>query len=661
MNFFRNGLVVATLCLASAWAADPEASALLSLTKATELRADKLANAAVLQDLPPNANVRLISIEGGWALVELTELGGLDRKTSNRLIGWVRASSLNLKSAASAASRMASGREIVGNTALTLGVRALPVRSNRHALIIGISTYADPATPKLPGVKIDRESATQMARSMQVPQANIQYLQDSDASGDGIRDALQALTERVQDGDRVFIHFSGHGTRYPDPNSGNCTEALLAYDGGQSGLISNREMANMLAGITNKTDKLFVMYDACHSGGVAQAASILRTRGITTDSDEGALRPKFVSSSEECARPVNVKTRNLLVEAVTTGALPQDIIHLSASRDNEISFDDEAKGGLATQYMRDCMLRDAKDLDKSGSISMDEIRQCAQEKINRRMSTSDTYKPHNLVLSGNTEFVPAWFSQVSLAQLVSSVPLAIVKPDSGISTAASPVPPVAVALVDPTPVSPMLSPVPVTVSVSTPAPTSPSPTVAVAAAASLTGQQALQQMFAQRDAKRRIQVKLNQPNLYIGKDALDFSVQSDKAGYVYIALAGSDNESVYLLFPNDLDLSNKIEAGQKIQLPRPNWRLKAGGPAGTDSLLVVVADAPRDTSKLGATKAGPFMLSLNDAQGRAQLGALFTTSQAGGDTQCSSAEARKNVALCSDAFGAVLLSVEEKP
>ena len=168
-------------------------------------------------------------------------------------------------------------------------------------------------------------------------------------------------------------------------------------------------------------------------------------------------------------------------------------------------------------------------------------------------------------------------------------------------------------------------------------------------------------MYAQRDAKRRVQVSLGRKSLTIGKDALDLSVQSDKAGYLYVALAGSDNQSVYLLFPNDLDLGNKIEAGQKIQLPRANWRVKAGGPAGTDNLLVVVTDAPRDTSKLGASKAGPFVMSLNDANGRAQLGALLTTSQAGGSTQCSGSAARKNANLCSDAFGAVLLSIEEKP
>jgi hypothetical protein len=60
-------------------------------------------------------------------------------------------------------------------------------------------------------------------------------------------------------------------------------------------------------------------------------------------------------------------------------------VHISASRDNEVSFDDELKGGLATQFMRDCMLRDAKDLDGSGALSVDEIRQCAQEKVEKRM------------------------------------------------------------------------------------------------------------------------------------------------------------------------------------------------------------------------------------------------------------------------------------
>ena len=585
----------------------------LNVLRATELRADKLATAPVLQSLAAGASIRLLSIEGGWALVETTVPAN---KTGRIMSGWVRASTVNWQATASVVSGLASGREASGNSTLTLGVRSLPARINRHALIIGLSRYADPATPSLPGARIDKQSATQMAQAMQVPLSNIRYLQDEQATSSHIRQALQELTDKVQDGDRVFIHYSGHGTRYNDPAVGGCVEALMAYEGGHSSLITNREMADMLKTITNKTDKLFVMYDACHSGGVVKAASSVRTRGFGNINDEGLLRPKFASISEECGRPVNIKTRSLMVETAAKGALPQDIIHVSASRDNEISFDDEFKGGLATQFMRDCMLREAKDLDNSGAITMDEIRQCAQGKIDQRMANDATYKPHHLVLNGNSAFVPAWFSKAS-----------------GTELAVAPVVPIAV---------------PVT---ATPAP--------VLAPTPLTGEQALRQMFDQRDAKRRVRVTVGNDKLKIGQDVMDFAVQSDRAGYVYAALAGSDNKSVYLLFPNDLDQNNKIEAGQQLLLPRPTWRIKAGGPAGTDSLLVFVTDAPRDLSPLAARKAGPFVSSLNDAQGRAKLGALMTTSQMVTSQSCKNSGSRTNNLLCSDAYGASMVAVQE--
>ena len=593
-------------------------------------------------------------MEGGWAQVSHDAPGG-------RLFGWVRSSAVNLS----------AGKSAAGDTVASLGVRSLPPRVNRHALIIGISRYADPAIPSLPGARLDRVSATQMATVMQVPASNIQYLQDDQATGDNIRKAVRELTEKVQDGDRVFIHYSGHGTRYKDPTAGGCVEALLAYDGGQSGVITNREMTDLLQSITGKTDKLFVMYDACHSGGLINIPTAMRTRGILNPNDEGVLRPKFASISEECGRPVNVKTRNLMVELSNKGAFPQDIIHISASRDNEISFDDEQKGGLATQYVRDCMLRDAVDLDKSGAISMDEIRQCAQEKINKRMENDVNYKPHNLMLSGNSGFVPAWFSQAQMATSPVMQPMLFTAPATQASMA--PVvkpPPAAVVAVAPTvkppsaavvAVPPVVAqpPAPVVVAVAAPAAPVliiPAPAPVVAA---LTGEQALRQMFDQRDAKRRVQVSMGKTKLKIGQDALDFAVQSDKAGYVYVALAGSDNKSVYMLFPNDLDRDNKIEAGQTLMLPRPNWRVKAGGPAGNDNLLILVTDGPRDLSQLAAAKVGPFVTSLNDADGRAKLGALMSTSRVVTSQACQNNATRKNNPLCSDAYGAFMATVEE--
>ena len=597
-------MVLALLGLLAACAVQAQT---VTALRATEIRADKLPSAPVLSALPAGATLSVIAFEGGWAQITHESAQG-------RLSGWVRASALSLSSAASAASGMVTGRQASGGAVLALGVRSLPARSNRHALIVGISRYADPGTPPLPGARIDRESATQMASAMQVPASNITYLQDEQATGDNIRMALRELTDRVQDGDRVFIHYSGHGTRSRDAATGGCVEALLAYEGGRSAVITNREMASLLQPVTSRADKLFVMVDAGYAGGLDTVPPVMRMRGLANLNDEGLLRPKFASISDECRRPVNVKTRDLMVELNDMGALPQDIIHLSASRDNEVSFDDAQKGGLATQYVRDCMLRDALDLDKSGAISMDEIRQCAQEKINKRMHSDANYKAHHLMLAGNTGFVPAWFSQ---AQIV------------GASVMPRPVPP---------------------------APVAAAPAVAADA---LTGEQALRQMFEQRAAKRRVQLGLSKAQLKIGQDTMDFSVKSDRPGYVYVALAGSDNKSVYLLFPNDLDQDNRIEAGQTLQLPRANWRVTADGPAGNDNLLVLVTDGPRDLNQLAAAKVGPFAASLNDADGRARLGALMSTSRLVTSQACLSSANRKNNPLCSDAFGAAMVALEE--
>ena len=620
-----------------------------SVMRPTEIRAEKLASSAVLVQVNQGATVRITSVEGGWVMVEANSDKG-------RVSGWVRASALNMQAGASVVAGLSSGREAAGNTAVTLGVRNVPPlvpRINRHALIIGVGTYEDPLVPPLPGTKLDKVSATQIAQAMQVPDGNIQYLHDSQATVSNIRTALNNLNDRVQDGDRVFIHYSGHGTRYKDPQAGGCVEALLPYDGMSKGMISNTEMASLLAQITQKTDKLFVMYDACHSGGLVAAAATARTRGIANSNDDGALRPKFAALSEECSKPVNIKTRSLVNEQVNRGALPQDIVHISAARDNEISFDDEQKGGLATQFFRDCMLREAKDLDGSGAISIEEIKQCAQEKINRRMQNDNNFKAHNLVLSGNGNFVPAWFSQ-GVPQ-TANVMTARATPDKpGAQVAVTPAP------VTPTPPPAQQIALATPSTTTTPA-TTQSQTLATSEIKTLSGEDALKQMYDQRNAKRKVRVTLTKDQLVIGKDVLEFSVQSDRAGYVYAALAGSDGKALYMLFPNDLDQNNRIEAGQTLKLPQGKWRIKSSGPVGTNHLLVMVADAPRDLQALSAKKEGPFMTSLNDASGRAQLGALMTSSKAISTAVCQNTVSAKNNPLCSDAYGASLLSIKEVP
>jgi hypothetical protein len=122
-----------------------------------------------------------------------------------------------------------------------------------------------------------------------------------------------------------------------------------------------------------------------------------------------------------------------------------------------------------------------------------------------------------------------------------------------------------------------------------------------------------------------------------------------------VALAGADGNSLYLLFPNELARDNRVRAGQPLSLPGPGWEVVAAGPPGTETLLVMVTDAPRDLSRLAAEKSGPFMKTLLDRQGRARLQELL----AGGTPAAGCGQPGRPA--CSDAFGSALLRVRTVP
>jgi hypothetical protein len=62
---------------------------------------------------------------------------------------------------------------------------------------------------------------------------------------------------------------------------------------------------------------------------------------------------------------------------------------------------------------------------------------------------------------------------------------------------------------------------------------------------------------------------------------------------------------------------------------------------------------------LSKSKAGPFIVSLNNSEGRAELGALMSRSAIGANAGCAATAARASNPQCSDAFGAAMLRVNE--
>jgi hypothetical protein len=492
--------------------------------------------------------------------------------------------------------------------------------SNRSALIIGVGEYGYSGVTPLVGVKHDMVSAAKIAAAMGIPESNVKYLRNSQATKTNILEALKQLGDTSGDGSRTFVYFSGHGTRQSAGNE--CVEGLLTYEGST---ISNQEFAGATQKIAKTSDKFITLVDACHSEGVVPP----KTRALIKDQ----LTPKFYMKSgtaaDACSVISNYKTRSLLPEVTKLGALKENFVQVSSSRPDEVSFDEPDKGGLATQGIRDCLLSQAKDTNQSGAVTLEEVQQCAQRFVDGRLKNVPGIKPHHITVTGNRNLIPVQRPPTVVA--LATPPVEPPKP-----VVAPPTPPVIVAAPAPAPQPPVTSATPIAL----PAPEKIPPQEPLLASLAT-----LRDIEQQRNPKRMVDVKVSKPVMKIGKDSLDLSIKSSHDGYIYMILLGSDAKSFYVLYPNGLDKNNAIKAGQTVRIPKPDWEVKAAGPEGTNNLLVMVSDSPRKLNTLTMaepTAAEPFTYALNDIGGRSALINFLTNSDGK-----------------SESFGAKLVAIKE--
>jgi hypothetical protein len=514
----------------------------------------------------------------------------------------------------------------------------------RHALIIGIGQYSDASnTTTLEGIPMDMVNARRIAKEMGISNESIVELRDDRATKANIQSEFKKLAQKVKAGDRVFIYHSGHGTRYEKGNI--CLEGLQTYTTGKftyDDILSEAEIAAYTKPISEKADKVLMIVDTCFSGGVINSS----TRSLGTALN---IRPKFNTNNiEQCPNVgINQPTpRSVLGELKRLGVNEENFVQIAAANNKEVSWDDKALGGLATHTLTQCLMGEAADLNKSGAISLDEIRACAQVKLNALMKPHEKLGmlPSNIQIKGNRNLIPVAVQKppaevASLVQVVQTPPpppaitapvvvAEITKPPP----ATQPV--IAPPQVQPEPVKPVQAP---------PKPPAATPPAELTLASLAT----LKDIEQQRNPKRQLDVKLTKSALRIGKDNLDLTVKSSHDGYVYMVLLGSDAKSFYVLYPNGLDKENRIKAGKAMQLPKPDWQIKAAGPVGTNNILVMVSDTPRKLDKLvmaEPTAAEPFTYALNDIGGRSALINFLTGSGVDGR---------------SESFGAKLLTVKE--
>jgi len=512
--------------------------------------------------------------------------------------------------------------------ALVCALMAAPALAETHALIMTISNYNVPGVPPLKGVAEDAGNAKEIARRLGVKEANMIFLTDGELTHAGMDRAFDRLQERIAPNDNVFIYYSGHGGRalVRDPEE-RCGEALITVEG--RGFMDT-DIEAKLKTMSRKANKMVVFLDACHSGGVTTRAASSRF--------QAKYYPRS-TSSEACSTPVNVLKRNIGAGTRSVGSGAQNYTYIAAARDNEVSLDEPGRGGVATQAWLECVRGRARDLDGSGAITADEIQSCAQGLIDAKLRNVPGYTAHHISITGNSRAVLGFVDRQEpppAAPAPAIVPVAVPAPVAAPVAVQPPPAPVVAAPPPPPP----------------PAPVGPSPI------------NTLKDIHAQRDDRRVVTVQMRDGKVKIGRDKVEFTVASTHPGYLYLLMVGSDGKTFDMLFPNQLDRSNQLEAGQVLRLPRPNWEVTAGGPPGVTQLLAIVADAPRDFSKLALKPAGPFSIVEANALATRDIQLVSTQAPSASNEECVDETRKRNLVVarrCSNAFGAALVAVEELP
>lgn len=137
-----------------------------------------------------------------------------------------------------------------------------------------------------------------------------------------------------------------------------------------------------------------------------------------------------------------------------------------------------------------------------------------------------------------------------------------------------------------------------------PDPPAPAPSAPAAPREAFSIVGALEQIVRQADPLFAVNTLPDKSPIVVGRDRLQFRVKSNQSGYLYVYLAGTDASHFWLLFPNQADSNNRLEADRETVLPRAGWHITAGGPPGVNHIVTVVTPYPMDLGPLGLRQEG---------------------------------------------------------
>jgi hypothetical protein len=232
-----------------------------------------------------------------------------------------------------------------GSGGQTVETFAAPRIDKRWAVVIGIGQYESADIPDLEFAPDDARAVRDFLMSDAAgPFDEVLYLENEQATGAAMREALFVFLQQADWDDLVVIYYAGHGA--PDPGRPD-NLYLLPTDTDLNALAATGfPMWDVKTALRRQiaAERVLVIADACHSAGAADGETV---GGGDTNEIAGGFQALFTPS------------RRLMMTAANT---------------NEFSLEDSRWGGhgVFTHYLLEG-LEGAGDLDGNGIVTFTEL------------------------------------------------------------------------------------------------------------------------------------------------------------------------------------------------------------------------------------------------------------------------------------------------
>ncbi|MGB1839693.1 MAG: caspase family protein [Longimicrobiales bacterium] len=250
-----------------------------------------------------------------------------------------------------------------GSGGQTVQTIAAPRIDKRWAVVVGVGEYEANDIPDLEFAPADARAVREFLESDAAgPFDEVLYLENEQATGAAMREALFVFLQQADWDDLVVIYYAGHGA--PDPGRPD-NLYLLPTDAELGSLAATGfPMWDVKTALRRQiaAERVLVIADACHSAGTADGDVV---GGSSSNQIAGGFQGLFTPS------------RRLMMTAADT---------------NEFSLEDERWGGhgVFTHFLLDG-LRGAGDLDSNGIVTFTELFDHVSNNV--RQATSGRQNP----------------------------------------------------------------------------------------------------------------------------------------------------------------------------------------------------------------------------------------------------------------------------